>query len=198
MSRSSASPVDVGRCKICGCSALNPCLVDGMPCSWSTPDTCTACVSFNGILTGGPRDGTKLSGLVGIHLEIPEMFGARAHLLEAESEAELEERVLSVILSGLLRESVTMGPETLRSRRELLQSVLTPWEISLEELELQKQEQIKAARAVVRYHVYELTNLFSDDFRIMQWRGYEDGNCDWHAAPGAPEAWQAKKQPTPE
>jgi hypothetical protein len=33
------------KCRICGCGDFTPCIVDGVPCCWVTPDLCSACLS---------------------------------------------------------------------------------------------------------------------------------------------------------
>src|SRR5689334_15059575 len=33
------------RCRICHCDEFTPCIVDGVPCCWVTPDLCSACLS---------------------------------------------------------------------------------------------------------------------------------------------------------
>lgn len=32
-------------CRVCGCTDARACVVDGVPCHWSGPDLCSACLS---------------------------------------------------------------------------------------------------------------------------------------------------------
>lgn len=64
-------------CRGCGCTDLEACLVDGVPCSWVEPDLCSAC--WDEGMTGAKaceRCGFERCACVGDLREAPLLFDA--------------------------------------------------------------------------------------------------------------------------